>query len=236
MTLSTAIRVLIQTALAKFGYQIKQIQPEGDANSILQPWYEDDRFKKLLWQIKGRTLVDEVRCYTVYQFAEWAAKLPGDVAEAGVYRGGTARLLSKTLESTDKLLHLFDTFSGMPSTDPNKDIHKEGDFSDTSLESVKKYLHDCKNVRFYQGVFPATSEPVKDMTFSLAHIDVDIYQSVMDCCLFFYPRLQKGGIMLFDDYGFRSCPGAKIAVDEFFSDKPEDTFFLPTGQCFIIRL
>lgn len=231
------MRVLIQKVFSKFGYQIKQILPEGDANSILQPWYEDDRFRKMLWQIKGRTLVDEVRCYIIYQFAKRAAKLPnGDVAEIGVYKGGTARLLSKTLETTDKLLHLFDTFSGMPLTDLDKDKHREGDFSNTSLESVKKYLHDCRNVRFYQGVFPSTSEPVKEATFSLVHVDVDIYQAVMDCCLFFYPRVQKGGIILFDDYGFKSCPGAKMAVDEYFSDKPEDAFYLPTGQCFIIRL
>ena len=27
--------------------------------------------------------------------------------------------------------------------------------------------------------------------------------------------------MLFDDYGFATCPGARRAIDEFFADKPE---------------
>lgn len=233
MDIGTRIRVWVQMAFAKFGYQIKQI-PRGE-NPILQPWHEDEGFRKLLWQVKGRTLVDEARCFMLYQFARLAAHIPGDIAEVGVYKGGTARLLCKTLGSTGKTLHLFDTFSGMPPTDRSKDRHREGDFSDTSLESVKKYLGDCENVRFYQGIFPATSRPVEEATFSLVHVDVDIYKSVMDCCEFFYPRVQRGGFMIFDDYGFRSCPGVKMAVDEFFADKPENPFFLPPGQCSIIR-
>ncbi len=41
--------------------------------------------------------------------------------------------------------------------------------------------------------------------------------------------------MVFDDYGFPSCPGARKAVDEFFSDKEEFPLYLPSGQCFIVR-
>lgn len=100
---------------------------------------------------------------------------------------------------------------------------------------MKAYLSDCKNIRFYQGVFPSTAEDVRNITFCLVHIDVDIYQSVIDCCNFFYMRMQKGGMMIFDDYGFLTCPGAKVAVDEFFADKPEYPCYLPTGQCIVIR-
>ena len=89
---------------------------------------------------------------------------------------------------------------------------------------------------FYQGTFPKTAGPIENLTFCFVHIDVDIYKSVMDCCTFFYPRMEKCGIMIFDDYGFLSCPGAKMAVDEFFYDKPEKPCYLPTGQCIIIRL
>jgi len=41
--------------------------------------------------------------------------------------------------------------------------------------------------------------------------------------------------MLFDDYGFRSCPGARRAIDEFFESKPESVVLVPTGQALIIR-
>lgn len=160
----------------------------------------------------------------------------GDVAEIGVYKGGTAKLISKVVAGTNKTVHIFDTFQGMPPTDPSKDLYKEGDFSDTSLDSVKEYLRDCNNIRFYQGIFSDTSGPVINLQFSFVHIDVDIYKSVLDCCKFFYPRMVKSGIMLFDDYGSLRCPGAKMSVDEFFSDKAEYPSYLPTGQCFISRI
>jgi FKBP-type peptidyl-prolyl cis-trans isomerase 2 len=199
-------------------------------------WNDDDSFNSLMEQIKNHTLVDRIRCFMLYQFSKHVATLRGDIAEIGVYKGGTAKLLARSFESTGKLVHLFDTFSGMPESDAARDFHGAGDFGDTSLEQVRNFLSDCGNIRFHQGFFPDTSKPVEDKTFCIVHVDVDIYQSALDCCSFFYPRLEKGGIMVFDDYGFVACPGIKIAVDAFFSDKPEKPCYLPTGQCFVTRL
>ena len=52
---------------------------------------------------------------------------------------------------------------------------------------------------------------------------------------FFYPRLSKGGILLCDDYGFTSCPGATTAIDKFLSDKPEKMISLDSGGGFFIK-
>lgn len=220
---------MIKNILARLGYRIERL-------NILPLWEDDEYFSELRQQITGYTLVDKPQCYMLYQYAKHVAELPGDVAEVGAYKGGTARLLAKVFEPTDKIIHLFDTFSGMPPSDSNRDVHTEGDFSDTSLGSIKSYLHDCQNVRLYQGLFPDTSEPVEKASFCLIHIDVDIYRSAMDCCEFFYSRMEKGGIMVFDDYGIPDCPGIKMAVDEFFGDKPEYPCYLPTGQCIVIRV
>jgi O-methyltransferase len=216
-----------------FDIQILEVVPQ---NGPFHLWNDDDYFNSLIEQIKNHTLVDKLRCFMLYQFSRHVASLPGDVAEIGVYKGGTAKLLAKSFESTNKTVHIFDTFSGMPQSDPDRDFHGAGEFGDASLEQVKNFLSDCSNIRFYQGIFPATSKPIQNRTFCLAHIDVDIYQSVLDCCSFFYHRMEKGGIMVFDDYGFVACPGAKIAADEFFADKPEKPCYLPTGQCFVTRL
>ena len=222
------IRALIKGTLTRFGYQIQRI-------IALPLWEDDDDFNSLRAQLVGHTLVDRPQCYMLYQYAKHVVALPGDVAEVGVYKGGTARLLAKALESTGKTVHLFDTFSGIPSSDPGRDIHKTGNFSDTSLESVEAYLRDCGNVRFYQGLFPDTAKPLEETRFCLVHIDVDIYRSAMECCKFFYPRMQNGGMMIFDDYGIHDCPGIKMAVDEFFGDKVENPCYLPTGQCVVTR-
>jgi O-methyltransferase len=123
----------------------------------------------------------------------------------------------------------------MPPADATIDIHHEGDFADTSLAVVQSHLSDCSNVRFYPGLFPSTAGPMEDLKFSLVHVDADIYESVKACCHFFYERLERNAVMIFDDYGFPTCPGARKAVDEYFSDKPDIPFYLPTGQCLVTR-
>ncbi len=198
-------------------------------------WEDNREFKKIVSKIEF-TLVDHSRCYMLYQFAKIAQELEGDVAEVGVYKGGTAKLLAETFAcKPNKLVHLFDTFEGMPTTDPTLDRHHAGDFRNTSLEAVQKQLHGNSNARFYKGFFPATAGPIEDKLFCFVHVDVDIYQSVKDSCIFFYPRLEPRGVLIFDDYGFSSCPGARKAVDEFFADKLEAPFYLPSGQCFVVK-
>jgi O-methyltransferase len=201
----------------------------------LQLWNDDFEFNEILKTIEY-TLVDRARCYILFQFAKQCSKLEGDVAEVGVYKGGTARLMALTLASrAKKVLHLFDTFEGMPLTDTTVDHHRKGDFADTSLDSVQRQLKGCGDVRFYKGFFPDTAGPVENSRFCLVHVDADIYQSVKDSCTFFYPRLESGGVIVFDDYGFPSCPGARKAVDEFFADKAESPVYLPSGQCVVVK-
>lgn len=229
--ISSALRQIIKRAFRFIGLDVRRRN-----GYLLQLASNSKEFQLLYEQIKGYTLVSQDRCFMLYQLVKYANAKQGQIAEVGVYKGGTAKLISKAVTETAKTVHLFDTFSGMPPTDASKDLHQQGDFHDTSLDSVKKYLRDCENVQIYQGFFPHTSAHITDMKFSFVHVDVDIYKSVADCCTFFYPRMATGGIMIFDDYGFRSCPGAKMAVEEFFSDKPEYPCHLPTGQCFIIKI
>lgn len=225
---------LLVKLFTRLGFRIQRI-PSGRPK-LVHLWDADEVFGALLKQIDGYSVVGRERCFILYQFVKHAIGIEGDIAEVGVYKGGTARLIAKVTAETTKIVHLFDTFSGMPSADMTKDLHKEGDFSDAPLDEVKMYLKDCSNVRFYPGLFPATSDAVSNLQFCLVHIDVDIYKSVADCCEFFYPRMVKGGIMVFDDYGFLSCPGAKMAVDEFFANKPEYPCYLPMGESFVIKL
>lgn len=144
-------------------------------------------------------------------------KIPGSVAEAGVYKGGCARLLATIFQ--DKEILLFDSFEGMKENDSDPTgLHKVGDFSDTSLESVQEFLRDKPNCKFFPGWFPDTASSLKDETFAFVHADMDYYQSTVSCIEVFWPRLNPGGIMVFDDYEWVACPGVKKALDEYFGD------------------
>lgn len=222
-----SLELLVKKTFGLLGYQIQQVP--------VAAWEKDAAFQEILREISGVTLLDPVRCYMLYQLARRARTLEGDAAEVGVYRGGTARLLGRTLSGSGKTLHLFDTFAGMPETDARHDKHQAGDFADNSLEAVKRTLAGLEALSFHQGLFPETAQPVEEKRFCLVHIDVDIHKSIAEACAFFYPRLVPGGILLFDDYGSPSCPGVKTAVDAYFAEKTEPTLYLPTGQCLVFR-
>src|SRR6266576_7088848 len=96
-----------------------------------------------------RSLLSEDRLMVINNWVKTVAHLHGDFAELGVYKGGVARLLTRTAPS--KILHLYDTFTGMP-PEANVDIHKEGDFADTDLENVKQYVSNPLAI-YHQGIF-----------------------------------------------------------------------------------
>ncbi|HSO37329.1 MAG TPA: TylF/MycF/NovP-related O-methyltransferase [Labilithrix sp.] len=185
---------------------------------------------------RERTVVEEGAAHMLFQLARHASKLDGMFAEVGVYRGGTAKLLAGIADRAGRELHLFDTFAGMPETDRTRDLHTAGDFSDTSLAAVQSFLAAHRSPKFHQGEFPGTATSLADARFSLVHVDADIASSVAACCEFFYPRLVPGGVMVFDDYGQTSCPGAKSATDAFFADKPEPVLHLLTSQAMVLKL
>ena len=75
-----------------------------------------------------------------------------------------------------KKLYLFDTFAGMPETDPTKDLHKQGDFADTSVEAVAQYLRCDARCYIRKGLIPDTFVGLEDERIAFIHIDLDIYQ------------------------------------------------------------
>jgi len=224
-----------------FGFQLLDYRPPcseiKDAQlyrPMFSPWLSPE-WRARLRADDPRSLVPLHAKYILYCLAlDATRRCKGDVAECGVYKGGTAKILADL--ASDRPVHLFDTFSGMPETDPSKDLHKSGDFADTSLEAVRSYLADNANACCTAGMIPQSLDVVQDRSFSFVHVDLDIYSSIRAACQFFYPRLERGGILLFDDYGYPSCPGARTAVDEFFADKPEITVVMVTGQCSVRKL
>ncbi len=206
----------------------------------LDIWWDDSDFNSLLNRVasKEHLVMNNGKLYQIYQFAKRCQKLRGHVAELGVYRGGTAKFLAETFElCSERQLHLFDTFSGFPLEGGEWDHYQKGELGDTSFEQVKSYLCSYQNIRYYAGAFKQTlvqDSNIPDQ-FCFVHVDCDLYQSTLESISFFFPRLVKGGVMLFDDYGFLSCPGAKQAVLEYFRDKDQSLLVLPTGQSLVIK-
>jgi O-methyltransferase len=160
------------------------------------------------------------------------AKIGGDIAEVGVYRGGSAKVISSA--KGDRHLHLFDSFKSLPKSAGRDTIRTEPGQYFSDILTVKEYLAGFSNVHFHEGMFPETAGPVEKTLFSFVHLDVGSYESTVDCLRFFYPRVNRGGVIISHDYSYRS--GTRRAIDEFFSDKPEIILELPGYQGLMIKL
>lgn len=196
------------------------------------PYLVDERFKEFYGVRTGELLSMQSYWY-LYLALKQALGIDGEFWECGVYRGDSAGFIKAVVG--DRLIRLFDTFCGMPKTGENDPVHRKGDFNDTSLERVRQKVGDAASVRLHPGVIPASFSGLGDSEIAFAHVDVDIYQSCKDCCEFIYPRLSKGGVMLFDDYGHPSCVGARLAIEEYFSGIGKTFFNLYTYQALVIK-
>lgn len=170
--------------------------------------------------------------YQINRAVQAVSKIAGDMAEVGVYEGGSARIILEA--ESQKTLHLFDTFEGLPEvSDEDSTWFARGQYRGP-LEVVKRNLADFPNVRFYRGLFPVdTAHEVEDVVFSFVNLDVDIYSSTRDSLEFFYPRLAKGGILMSHDYV--SANGVRKAFDEFFADKPEPLVEMSGSQVLVVK-
>lgn len=192
-------------------------------------------FARTVKKIRHETdlLLEDIEAYHVFMAVRSTQKVPGDIAEVGVYRGGSAKIICAA--KGDRNLHLFDTFEGLPEVDDVDAVWPfyKGKFA-ASFQDVQKYLASERNVFFYKGIFPDTSGPVTDRAFSLVNLDVDTYGSTKQCLQFFYARMSPGGVIISHDY--LTAPGVRKAFDEFFSDKPEPVMETSGSQCLVVKV
>ena len=232
--------------LKRLGLEVRRVRepapapaiPDGDLyRPHFSPWLGRADFRRYYDVAAPRTLVPAESIYVLYTLLRQAIHVDGDVWECGVYKGGTAAMLATILAdyAPAKRLFLFDTFEGMPETDIERDWHKSGDFADTSLEAVTSYVGHQEMCVVRKGLIPATLVGLEAARIAFAHIDVDIYKSVLDCLQFIWPRLSLGGFVVLDDYGVATCPGARAAADEFFLKERCVPLCLATGQALVFK-
>jgi len=172
------------------------------------------------------------RISLVVSFLQATLSIRGDVAEFGVFKGHSALAIDRFLgeAAAQKQLFLFDSFAGMPDVTHALDSYWEkGDLSVTEAE-VRDLFGSNPRIEIVPGFFSETLPKNQDLTFSFCHVDADLYTSIMECIEYILPRLTPGGIIVFDDYGFRAAAGAKAAIIEGLGPQITNLIPLPTGQ------
>lgn len=142
----------------------------------------------------------------------------GDFVECGVYKGGSAAVLAKYM-GQDRKLWLFDSFKGMPETVPQdgikaKDYIGEGAVAiDSVYEVLRNVDADLSRIHISEGYFQDTFTKTLPSKVALLHCDADWYESVLLTLETFYPRVQEGGVIILDDFGY--WEGCRVAFYDF---------------------
>ena len=134
-------RLLIRFVNSSNSYVIQHL-PEilSDTNikfsQLRESWIyqnEDNNNKDLVRLLFLITTVEELK----------KSSIPGSLAEVGVYRGNSAKVLNSLCPERD--LYLFDTFSGFDEKDCESENADPGGFSNTSIGQVQEFIgtHDA---------------------------------------------------------------------------------------------
>jgi O-methyltransferase len=218
----TKLQLAAQSAASRFSYGITNYRHPSRAESIETV---------CRWRSNIETATTPLECVEIVQAVRATANIPGELAEVGVYKGGTAAIILASVP--EKHLYLFDTFEGLPINGTGNQPHKAGDYSG-SLGQVKKNLSPfADRVTLYRGVFPReTGHAVQELKFSFVHLDTDLYESTLDSLKFFWPRMSPGGVILSHDYYL--IDGVARAFHEVFDEKHVPVIPLSGNQCLVV--
>ncbi|VDC33709.1 TylF/MycF/NovP-related O-methyltransferase [Pseudogemmobacter humi] len=152
-------------------------------------------------------------------------KIPGDILEAGVWRGGACifarMLLNHLAPDSDRLVWLCDSFEGLPPSEHEADkphpFHLDLSLR-CPLEQVRENfrlfgLDPDHKTRFVRGFFADTLPRLQTGGLSLLRADGDLYISTMDILENLYAQVVPGGFVIIDDYG--ALEPCRLATDEF---------------------
>ena len=185
--------------------------------------------------INSLTVVEVGRLLFFKRLLDLTGDIEGDVVECGVGWGRSFMYLTLLSWEEQKSRHIwgFDSFEGFPEPKPEDSGSRnpqQGEYK-TDMEAVYALLEGSKfdaaflrsKITLVKGFFSESLPKYSGPGIALLHIDADLYQSYLDVLNALYDKVRPGGIIAFDEYmdGRTNIafPGAKRAIDEFFSNK-----------------
>jgi O-methyltransferase len=161
-----------------------------------------------------------------------ALALSGDIVECGSSRCGTTVILAAHLRrmGSSKKIYACDSFEGFDRAEFRQEQElgwtkaPEDAFTSTSYDYVLKKIAKLgfsgtiiPIKGYFQQTLPKLEGPI-----SLGLVDCDLKDSLVFSAYSLWPRLVKGGRLLFDDYKSENWMGARLGIDEFISTQREE--------------
>ena len=180
------------------------------------------------WPSRAYTMIGLKRLENLQNCIEdvLANRVPGDLIETGVWRGGATifmRAILKVYDVTDRRVWVADSFEGLPMPDAERYPADEGDTLyqwrelAVSIEQVKANFERFglldEQVCFLKGWFRDTLPDAPIDQLAILRLDGDMYESTMEALVHLYPKLSPGGYVIVDDY--EAVEGCRKAVNDY---------------------
>lgn len=156
----------------------------------------------------------------------------GDFVECGVWYGTLSKTICEYLNMEnwgDRKFYLVDTFGEAQGSHPAEQYKKD------IYEDVKDRFSIYPQIQIIRGVVPDCLTKITSSKIAYLAIDMNSSQPELETLKYFYEKIVPGGIIYFDDYGWR-YPELRKVVDGFFSDKPETLLHFPSGNSIVVKI
>ena len=179
------------------------------------------------WPKYAHTMVGLARLNNIQEAVETIVRagVPGDLVETGVWRGGASIFMRAILRAygiTDRRVWLFDSFAGLPPSNPEKYPHDRlFDLSgvpelavslDVVRENFERYGLLDDQVRFVKGWFRDTLPDAEVRRIAVLRLDGDLYESTIDALNSLYAKVVRGGFVIVDDHALAPT---RHAIEDF---------------------
>jgi Macrocin-O-methyltransferase (TylF) len=203
------------------------LSQDGSASPWTKGYDAETRMIGRDWPSTAPTMIGLARMRNLRVLAERVVKegIPGDMLEAGVWRGGACILMRGILAAhgiTDRTVWVADSFAGLPAADPATypadagDPHATFDALRVPSEEVQANFGRFglldRQVRFLKGWFSETLPTAPIAQLSILRLDGDMYSSTIQTLDALYDKVVQGGYVIVDDYILSGC---RQAVDDF---------------------
>ena len=219
-----------------------------------------DNWKK----IKSFSSCDRERNFTLYQYLnihnEYFKTKETNVIEFGVSRGSSLLTIAKFVKENTNIFAV-DSFGEFAddikkfstSADDTNYQDKEIAFNKKTrfknfntqtliddIENIEGFKKNNKKINLIKGHFPikinqSDKDNIENKMYSFCYLDFDLKISTLNALKFIFPRLEKNGLLIIDDYNFINQEGCKIAVDEFGLNL-KSCFQTHSGQLIYIKI
>lgn len=214
---------------------------------------EEPRFREAYNVIHGSHKYDQYdgpdtiawRLNTLCWATKCALKVGGDFVECGVFKGDMSWLITQVIGEVNlPHFYLYDSFEGFSALSTPEDYplnpgfldFANGVYKDPSLyEYVSNRFASNPKVTVTKGFLPDALNIVCPESIGFLHVDLNSPKAeiaVLECL---FDKVLPGGVIIFDDYGWKLFSEQKIAEDAFMAERGYVILELPTGQGLVIK-